>query len=863
MFKVWSPYGFNTDFDPISIVRLHRRGVDAAWLKQASAADSIFGKEFDEYELEPGHSLIHLAPVAASEVYSCNVNGDGFKQAACRNFHETFLAANKFLEHDNQDPKKGTGRPVKTAYNEKLARIELLVDIVNKKNDNLLQKLASGQPVDWSMACAQHKNTPVMTESGWAPIAKIRLGDKVLTHRSRFRRVTALLRKSYTGRIVHLKAKGIPIPLAFTGDHPFMAMKRTAVPVGVGAEPVDDIGGRSLDARWYRFRKNNPPKAVLDLMDWTQAGDLQNGDKGMIVTGQRPLRHPVIEDENFAQLLGIYMAEGSYGKNQIRFDIHKDDAARTFIPELCEIIWGKRPSDHEHQESDQARTLTLSNKKAQQHLAKYIGRRLKDKQIPPEITAASRRVQSWFVGRWLDGDGWYDEKGAHWSIAKLHLALELRDLLLRLGMAASIYRIKHSIEQDSYSNNYEYTVNLPQADAKLLSPFSSKLNKVDRWRISQRGKSAIQPAGDGRAVCTFVDVQDSFVENEIVYDISVEDDESFVAAGVVVHNCKIDYDECNVPGCGNRATSPHGPCDQSPEVPSPGYCKHAKNGLGALLDDGHRIFVDNPHPHYFDISETGMPAEVLARTMQYRKAASVGACTTSGADFAAQLGLGGPIVTRASLPTEFKTKLSAAEKIAEIEKQIPMGGVQEFKYVVAGTPKPDDATRTKVKDVTKKCASPDALFRALRDEGVILDIVDFAAVTDEPNEVVVKAAAFMPMLFSYLNSRSLLHDTASNGTFDNVTGSRIPEAVVKTAKELAPNLSLEPMHVRHRLIEADTVKVGSFDIPSEEPSGQVETLMRKYAAYILSEVAAKNSLTFNRLNVLLPLTALSRVVNYR
>ena len=477
MFKAWSPYGFDTGFDPVQLVPMHSRGVDRGWSKSASTSSAL-DEVFKNYKLAAGHSLIHLSPVVASEVYSCNVNGDGFTKKACRNSHDTFLAANKFLEHDNKDPSKGTGRPVHTAYNEKLARIELLIDIVNEKNDRLLEKLASGQPGEWSMAC------------------------------------------------------------------------------------------------------------------------------------------------------------------------------------------------------------------------------------------------------------------------------------------------------------------------------------------------------------------------------------------------RIDYDQCNV--CGNMATSPKGPCDQPANVPSAGYCKHASQMLGALTKEGHRVFVDNPHPHFFDISEVGTPAEVIARTMQFRKAAGLGGFTTAigGAALAAQLGLDGPLVTRASLPREFRAKLAIANKLAEIEKQIPMGEVQDYRLIAAGVPKVTPASRAKVKDVAEKCSSVNQALMAFRNEGIILDLTDFAAVTGEANDVVMKAAAFMPRLFGYLKIKSLLHDTASNGTFDVLSESYVPAAVKYAAGAVAADLSFNKLNVRSRLVETGNVKVGSFDIPSKELSGLGETLARKYAAYLLSEIAEKSA-RHDQSRILLPLTALWRVVNYK
>ena len=79
MIKVWSPYGWNWPDDPVQIVRMHSRGVDAGWMKAASA--QCFAKEFNEIELSPGHTLVHVAPVADFEYFSCFVAGTEVRMA--------------------------------------------------------------------------------------------------------------------------------------------------------------------------------------------------------------------------------------------------------------------------------------------------------------------------------------------------------------------------------------------------------------------------------------------------------------------------------------------------------------------------------------------------------------------------------------------------------------------------------------------------------------------------------------------------------------------------------------------------------------------------------------------------------------
>src|SRR5207247_7554046 len=53
---------------------------------------------------------------------------------------------------------------------------------------------------------------PISTDRGVPPIQCIALGDRVLTHRGRYRPVTALHTRMYTGRLYRIRVTGQPDP---------------------------------------------------------------------------------------------------------------------------------------------------------------------------------------------------------------------------------------------------------------------------------------------------------------------------------------------------------------------------------------------------------------------------------------------------------------------------------------------------------------------------------------------------------------------------------------------------------------------------------------------------------------------------
>ena len=825
MYKVWSPYGFNTDFDPFSVVRIHSRGIDSQWSKQANVYSPLLD-QFDNYKVQPGHTLIWIAPVAESSRYSCNVNGDGFCKSACENYHQTFLNGHKFSEHEHHDPSIATGRPVASAYNDRMGRIEILVDIDNVKNASIVDSLEKGQQTKWSMACFCDENTPVLTSEGYKPISKIVPGDLVLTHKNRYRRVKSCMKKSYTGKQYKIKCKGQPISLRVTEDHPFLVKSKV-------------------------FAGNMKPENT-----WTEAKDLNKGETLFVNSKPFFSYEDSIENVNLAKLLGVYLAEGYKGKNYISFTVNVGDKSRQYIKELAKELFNKEAKEYKHNRSDKAVNIFINSKEVSDNFSSLCGDSLKNKRVPLNIKNAEVEVKKSFIGGWFDGDGFYTSKGASWSTNKLTLALELRDLLLSLGIASSIAKLKHKKSYGSKSNNAEYVVTVAKADCKELLIYSDKENKYhdETWETAKRyiNKSSLYIEKENEASCRIEKIEEDFVENKVVYDISVEEDESFTAAGIVTHNCKIDYDVCNV--CGNKATKPQGPMPsdtdrEALDTPSPGYCKHAREHLGAIYSDGHRVFVDNPHPNFFDISSVGTPAEVIAQTTFFRKAASAKiASGQTGYDLATLIGLNDNERFLASLPASYRKKSNILTKMSAMEKEIPF----EVISLKDSCEKEDKEKIKKLKENKK------AAYSQLRKNDIILSFEAWATLEGvDSNPAVKEASQKLPKMFTYLKEIYKDGDVLNNGSYDYVEASNNLK-VAAIVSDIVPSCSMKSANVKTRMFNFDNKKLRNYNNDSIV-SPAAENLLTKYASYVLSELGSKDN-TF--LNQAINLTLLRNLVEY-
>jgi hypothetical protein len=157
--------GYDLGEPAVSLVKNSSRGLIGSdrrsLLKRASEE---FAAQFDKVAMQPGDVAAHLLIVGATELYGPNRNKDGFRKAACREFHPTFVKyARCYRNHVNKDPNKSYGYIKLSHYNPRMHRIELLAIYNSTKEaaarnggllaDLELQDLESRGEFPTSMAC--------------------------------------------------------------------------------------------------------------------------------------------------------------------------------------------------------------------------------------------------------------------------------------------------------------------------------------------------------------------------------------------------------------------------------------------------------------------------------------------------------------------------------------------------------------------------------------------------------------------------------------------------------------------------------------------------------------------------------------
>lgn len=176
--------------------------------------------------------------------------------------------------------------------------------------------------------------------------------------------------------------------------------------------------------------------------------------------------------------------------------------------------------------------------------------------------------------------------------------------------------------------------------------------------------------------------------------------------------CKVAYDVCS--SCGNKARTKDEYC--TAETCKYGGCR---DNLCKVAEDGHILYVDNPYPTWFDISDVYRPADRIAYVLGPMQKAAAGRVVSS-AELAAYGGITAPFELEITNISDRKIRemLKLANSLAEIERDL-IAGNSKIAYTI-----PMAKTQLEGLDTIEKLERPKVL-KALAREKVALSLPDF------------------------------------------------------------------------------------------------------------------------------------------
>ena len=362
----------------------------------------------------------------------------------------------------------------------------------------------------------------VRTSNGEKPIEEIQEGDEVLTHKGRYRRVYHTMQRPYQGNIYHVRFYGDSWrELHITEEHPLLVARRKK------AEYRNEV----FRPEWSPVSEVKPGDYLM--IPVPQPEKITEVDHTVTISLGRGRHDPVSRDvtlpleEDFFRLLGYYHAEGHVdNEHYISFSFHAEE--KELLDDTRELI--ERYMDKtaiENKVRQNGQTLVVCSTEMARAFARTFGSTIYNKRVPDFIrNAPTTHLAQWVRGAWL-GDGSYDARKNmfRFNSVSQELAYAFRDALLRLGVAASV-----NLQQRSENR-------LPMYVVVISAPWNEKFGDIVGYAASNGKNEGSVFALDEQYLYVPIRAIEIEEKEATVYNFSVEDDESYVAEGVVSHNC--------------------------------------------------------------------------------------------------------------------------------------------------------------------------------------------------------------------------------------------------------------------------------------------------------------------------------------
>jgi len=361
------------------------------------------------------------------------------------------------------------------------------------------------------------QGTLIKTNIGYRPIENIRPGDMVMTHMGRYKPVEKCIEKPFSGDFYEFRFMGqLPIELSY--NHPLLAYPKTVDGVSMWKShrslwvvPGDWKKTSFSCASVIDGRENYPLE--IDAITESQ---FKYKNRGPVKLKTIPL------DRDFAEFLGRFLADGCASKSKnngwkntsgyrIELSFNKTDILGIKkYSQYLESIGASIRLDRRGKNC----VAIAANSKLLHYALRLCYDENKEKILPPYFTQLSNYWDS-ILNEWLAGDGWYRAGQNHiiGCTTSKSLALDMRDISWVYGKYATLQEVTRHRYNKKSKNQYWVAIH-------------------DKWPgfSRQRRLSGMHFGSNARKIR-------KYHYNGKVYNLQVKEDRSFVANGIIVHNC--------------------------------------------------------------------------------------------------------------------------------------------------------------------------------------------------------------------------------------------------------------------------------------------------------------------------------------
>lgn len=455
-------------------------------------------------------------------------------------------------------------------------------DVRVKFDVSKVQETQKANDLDVQLNCScVAPNTMVrMADGTERRIDQIVVGDMVLTHKGRSRRVSAVMnRPAKPNEIAYAaKVKGYRDPLILSEDHPLAVVRGYEFcACGCGLSLPLTYKSVTVRSRWARKFIHGHYKRGDNSFDYSAGRALWRTPPELV---QREcLYFPRVQwagmtvvDSDFASLLGYYLAEGDLirhpqtqvkagrkqpvlrgaslpleieGKNWlvtgVRFTLNQNESdtlASDIVAKATRYLGASAEVAIKAKNHKGRKWLTVTIKHPELAVAfhRLVGFRSGNKKLSQEIVGWAPQSMVELVSSYALGDGYFSEGDQSVFSTSRDLITQISTFLFSQGVWNN-YTYQQNLTSVSHRLNWDYRQYpvLWNAMKNRMRPadYTRTQTRIDQPNVYGDSTNFIWGEGYIRALRSLEQVE----APAVFHDLEIEDDHSFIANGVVVHNC--------------------------------------------------------------------------------------------------------------------------------------------------------------------------------------------------------------------------------------------------------------------------------------------------------------------------------------
>ena len=394
-----------------------------------------------------------------------------------------------------------------------------------------------------------HPENEIFTENGPKRIVSLNIVDKVLTHNNRFRNITKILSRPYSGDLIKFNVQNHKAGTGmYTPEHPILILRGSNVSRLRRNRSFIKLGRRSDYSPESVKRFNREP-------EWVEAGDVIAGDyvcmpycddrspddwfypledmkkvnRNYKIVGEhiisreskifKRLPAKIKMDHDFARFLGFYFSEGCFSGGCVKFSFNtKEVDYINFVSSYVERAFGVKPKIKNR--GNWVEIWCYMNSMGIL-LKELCGHEASQKKVPYFMYRQDKSFVREFVRAVFEGDGHENKNEFTMVLATKKGMVGLKILAASLGLHPS-YR-----NSPRFGRDY-YTMGISK---KLWSDFF-----IGKKEYGLKGTYRVYFERDSKIFYKVKSV-DRVPYVGLVYNLEVEEDQSYTSDFIAVHNC--------------------------------------------------------------------------------------------------------------------------------------------------------------------------------------------------------------------------------------------------------------------------------------------------------------------------------------